>query len=442
MPHGGAPQPQRWPSRADAVDIRVDSASRAPRRREGSAARGARRVICLQVGARENYAVARAFHRRGALAALVTDLWVGRQASTGVIPQGSLRSFADRAHTDLAEAPVISANVAALSREAWSRLRGLSSWERVIARNRWFQRMAVDRLERLGVADGAATVFAYSYAARDVFRYASARGWRTVLGQIDPGLVEERIVAAECRRVPDLASKWTPAPGSYWAAWREELALADRIVVNSGWSHGALTAEGVAAERLDLIPLGYEPPPEAGRFRRRYPARFDGSRPLRALFLGQVNLRKGVAALLEAARLLRDAPVEFHFVGPVQIVRPEGLARGARVVWHGPVPRSEVHSHYRNADVFLLPTLSDGFGLTQLEARAWRLPLIVTHRCGAVVEDGLSGLLVPPGDPEALAEAIRRCLDDPGWLQSAADTVAPGERYGIDDLADSLMAIA
>ena len=413
----------------------------APERERAAASSRAPHVLCLQIGARENYAVARALHRRGALAALVTDLWAGRGAPGSRVAARLVRSLGDRTHAELDGASVVSANAAALSREAWGRISGQGGWARVMARNRWFQRMAVDRLRRLGIADGAATVFAYSYAARSVLEYARSRGWRTVLGQIDPGEAEERIVAEERNRAPELAPDWAPAPAAYWRDWREELALADRIVVNSDWSRGALVAEGVPADRIDLIPLAYEPPSGARGFRRRYPARFDAARPLRVLFLGQVNLRKGAGPLLEAARLLGDAPVELHLVGPLQIAPPPDLAR-ARIVWHGPVPRSDVNAHYRNADILVFPTLSDGFGLTQLEARAWRLPLIVTDRCGAVVEDEVSGLVVRPGDGAGLAMAIRRCLENPGWLQSAADATAPGERHGIDHLADSLMAIA
>jgi glycosyltransferase involved in cell wall biosynthesis len=398
----------------------------------------AQRFICLQIGARENYAVARALHRRGALAVLITDIWA---AHAGPVKSLS-RNLADRGHDDLAEAPVISDNFGAMSREGWASVRGSVGWPRVMARNRWFQDMAVRRLGRLGISDGDVTIFAYSYAARKIFAYARQRGWHTVLGQIDPGPGEERIVAKEHQAHPDLAPKWTPAPEAYWQAWREEVALADRIIVNSDWSRQALLAEGISTERMDVIPLAYEPPPEAVGFRRCYPPRFNATRPLRVLFLGQVNLRKGVGPLLDAARLLEDAPVEFRFVGPLQIAPPNDLASDPRVAWHGPAARSDVHLHYRNADILLFPTLSDGFGLTQLEARAWRLPIIVTRRCGDVVEDGVTGIVVEPGDPKAIAEAIQRCINAPDWLQLAADAIAPGERHDIDRLGKSLAAIA
>ncbi len=57
-------------------------------------------------------------------------------------------------------------------------------------------------------------------------------------------------------------------------------------------------------------------------FQRHYPRAFSAERPLRVLFLGQVNLRKGVAQLLEAVRLLSGEHVEFWFVGPMQIRVP------------------------------------------------------------------------------------------------------------------------
>ena len=84
----------------------------------------------------------------------------------------------------------------------------------------------------------------YSYTALEPFRYAKAHGWKTVLVQIDPGPEEERIVAEEAARVPELAGGWQPAPAEYWASWREECKLADRILVNSEWSR-----EGVDSRR-------------------------------------------------------------------------------------------------------------------------------------------------------------------------------------------------
>ena len=99
---------------------------------------------------------------------------------------------------------------------------------------------------------------------------------------------------------------------------------------------------GVPDGKLTLIPLAYEAS-EVGdqkseiRQVRSYPARFTQDRPMRVLFLGQVNLRKGVARLLEAAQTLRDEPVEFWMVGPVQIANAETSSRqcASEMVWPG-----------------------------------------------------------------------------------------------------------
>jgi glycosyltransferase involved in cell wall biosynthesis len=63
--------------------------------------------------------------------------------------------------------------------------------------------------------------------------------------------------------------------------------------------------------------------------------------------------------------------VEFTFVGPIQISMPTDLLNRPRERWLGPAPHRATNAFYRNADVFLFPTFSDGFGLTQLEAQAW-----------------------------------------------------------------------
>src|SRR5262249_17037601 len=155
---------------------------------------------------------------------------------------------------------------------------------------------AMQACARLARISGQLTLFAYSYAALAPFRLARARGWRTVLGQIDPGPGEERIVARLGAEAPALVPDWRPMGTRYWDAGREETRLADLIVVNSPWSRRLLEEEGVPPQKIRIVPLGLQPPTAAAQFRRTYPQRFTAQRPLRVLFLGQVNLRKGVAA--------------------------------------------------------------------------------------------------------------------------------------------------
>jgi len=313
------------------------------------------------------------------LGCLLTDVWV-LPCSFLAKACGRRSKLAERFHNQLRGARVKAFNPSLILFETLARARGLRGWPKIIARNRWFQRKIVAALtsDFRYLTSDSPVLLSYSYTALGLFRFAKSRGWKTLLVQIDPGPGEEAIVAEEAARVPELASGWHPAPSEYWASWREECKLADRVVVNSEWSREGLIRGGVPNSKLSIIPLAFEAPQITGREselggERSYPKRFTAERPMRVLFLGQINLRKGIARLLAAARILRDEPVEFWLVGPMQIANASAIEDAGRVKWFGPATREQAAQYYRNADVFILPTLSDGFAITQLEAQAYPL---------------------------------------------------------------------
>ncbi len=395
--------------------------------------------ICCQLGAREHYAVPRALRLHHALDSMVTDAWV----APGNVLGNFRRGLRERFHDDLADARVRHSTLRLLTFEAWARIRGLRGWERILARNEWFQQQAAKRLRDYGTAGpGDCVLFGYSYAAKDIFRLAKRRGWRTVLGQIDPGPPEERIVA-------QLHSE-NAGPRA------DGQTLADRIVVNSPWSERALIEEGVPPEKLRVVPLAYEPPAEAAGFSRQYPERFTSQRPMRVLFLGQVNVRKGMGPLLEAIRQLltdRPHPSPLCRLGPPSPLtplpsdgrgKPEATREGRhcpQIRWVGPVARGATASFFRDADVFLFPTFSDGFGLTQLEAQAWRLPVIASKSCGEVVDDGKNGVVLKEVSSGAIAEALRRCLTAPASLRDFSARAVSREQFGLSRIGEAMVGM-
>lgn len=241
------------------------------------------RWICCQLGAREHYAVARALHQQYSLDLLLTDAWIPPKNPLGRLEPNLHARF----HAELAAASAYASNLAGIGFELRAKFTGLRNWARIIARNEWFKKLAVARLSQLSPIDTPRTLMAYSYAALKPFRLARVRGWRTVLGQIDPGPLEEQIIAKLYDEAPLQSGTWQRAPMQYWSAWREECMLADRIVVNSRWSREALLAERIPAEKIRIVPLAYDQP-NVGSFEREYPEAFGPARPLRALFLGQM----------------------------------------------------------------------------------------------------------------------------------------------------------
>lgn len=392
--------------------------------------------ICCQLGAREHYAVPRSLQLKGLLDQFVTDLWI----RPGTLLHSWKKQLTGRFHPDLAAARITAPNAAALKFELRASLARENGWHLISRRNEWFQKQAVRQLSRNG--NGQQTLFAYSYAAAEIFKLAKDRGWRTVLGQIDPGPVEEEIVA-ELDKTSTLKHKhWEPAPRKYWDNWHDECALADTIVVNSTWSKEALLKEGVPEAKITVVPLAYEGFTNSRSFHRHYPRAFSRERPMRVLFLGQINLRKGVAQLLDAVKLLTGEHVEFWFVGPTQIHVPQDLKLHPQVRWFGVAPRVAAESYYRDADVFILPTLSDGFALTQLEAQSWKLPVIASHYCGEVVNDGRNGVTLEEVSGQAITEVLLELLRKPERLSAMSMRSGVDEKFSLKGLATALEGLA
>jgi len=145
---------------------------------------------------------------------------------------------------------------------------------------------------------------------------------------------------------------------------------------------------------------------------------------VRILFVGFIRPEKGIEYLLEAVSLLKaDVPWELEIVGPREFhdysekLNGIAAARGIRerIHWEGYVPNGKpLFDRMRAADIFVLPTLSEGTPHVLVEARANGLPCISTTAGGvpSTVTDGYDALLVPPKDARALARAIERVARD------------------------------
>lgn len=396
---------------------------------------------CIQAGHRERYGIPRALFRVGVLERLITDLWAPPLSPMGILAcWRSGRRLRDRFHPDLPRGKVTAFTSRALAWELAANLRGLRSDERLIARNAWWSRLALHALRR-DAKPSTGYAFVYCYEALEIFREACRRGLTPVLGQIDPGPVEDRKVAEIVSRFPQFRTSYKAGTEAYYAAWREECRLAGHIVVNSEWTRAALAVEGVDPCKIVVCPLVYTPPPDALGWQKAYPEAFTRQRPLRVLFLGQCILRKGIGETLGAAQVLADRPVEFTLVGNTDIEQFERLFGSARIRYIPRVSREECDAFYRAADVFLFPTHSDGFGMTQLEAMAWKLPIVASRFCAEVAEDGKTGWLLNRVSVESLVQTIAHILENPAELARRSSAISPW-RHNLDQLGSQLRALS
>jgi glycosyltransferase involved in cell wall biosynthesis len=224
---------------------------------------------------------------------------------------------------------------------------------------------------------------------------------------MDTARVAYDLVREEAAKWPGWEPEPPAVPDAYFDRLVAEWEAAAGVVVNSEWTAAALVRQGVSRDKIYVVPLAYDAPVPDSPTRIRPPGH-----PLLVLWLGNVVLQKGIQYLVEAARLLADRPIRFVVVGRVGI-SPQAVASAPPTVeFAGRVTRDRAAAMYRSADLFVFPTLSDGFGLTQLEAMAHGLPVIATPNCGTVVDHGNDGLVVPAADAAALAAAIAELADD------------------------------
>jgi glycosyltransferase involved in cell wall biosynthesis len=390
--------------------------------------------LTIQLGSREHYAIPRVLDKQGQLSGLLTDSWI-RSEWQSVVSKAS-KSLAQRHHVDLPDNKVKAPTLQRIAFDVSLQARKTPTWDGIYQRNQWFQQWSAKQV--LGHAQPADVCFSYSYTARLPFQAAKNRGMSCILGQIDPGPLEQAVVDEMTSQYASLKLDEAVPSKAYWDEWQDELELADRVIVNSAWSHELLIRQGVADSKIRVIPLAYEGFPSNPKSGRNRPNSLSSPRPLVVLFLGQVILRKGVGQLFDAIRKLHRVPMRFIFAGPVGVKIPSDIAANPKVEILGAVDRKHACELYRNADVFILPTLSDGFAITQLEAFAYGIPVIASKACGAVVTHGVDGLLLDEIIPEEIVKCLMRLVDEPALLDDLKSAVSIPNCFSHEVLGKSL----
>lgn len=212
----------------------------------------------------------------------------------------------------------------------------------------------------------------------------------------------------------------------------QALQAAQQVIVTSEATARDLAPMGVPAERIHVVEPGTDRMPAP-------PHRRPASSSVRLLCVATLTARKGHAVLLQALADLKGLDWTLHCVGSTQrdkatserlqhLVIELGLVD--HVHWHGELDDTGLAAHYTAADLFVLPSFHEGYGMVVSEALAHGLPVVCTT--GGALAHTLprtAGLHVPPGDVAALRDALASLITQPDERERfAAGARAAAER--------------
>lgn len=379
------------------------------------------KVIVAQLGARRHYAVPAIIYQAGMLHRFYTDFYAGPSVRSllggersGIKPKILQRAI-ERFHPDLPQHRVKNHNFI-----TYMYYLGKVIANSNIQKNfqlslfvssllcRFVRKHDLDQADILYSFLGEGLPLTSSAAANHLFK----------ITDVHIALPTLRLTIEEMKLWED----WCPPTnvkvlenliGHVYKKTHKHLVASDQIICPSRYVMEGVVEAGYGPKAVE-VPSGYylpmNFPPKTSEIKGR-------PYPFKVVFVGSLDLRKGIQYLYKAFQMLSDKHIECSLVGASSF--PPGiellLQRRFRLLGHQ--PRSEVSRLLREADLFVFPSISEGSALVCYEALASGLPVITTPNSGSVVRDGIDGFIVPIREAQALAEKIDLIAANPELRQ-------------------------
>ncbi|MGI4830220.1 MAG: glycosyltransferase family 4 protein [Janthinobacterium lividum] len=263
-----------------------------------------------------------------------------------------------------------------------------------------------------------AGLVSYSYYGYDAMRQY---GQPAMLFQVHPHpATVRRLLSEELAAHPDCAEsleqEWELAlPEEDFEHLVAETRMASRFMAASTFTRNSLLEHGANPDAISVVPYGVD----LDRFQpdEHRSAPVAGAR-LQLLFVGRINQRKGIKYLLEALKQFDSSDVELTICGRVVDSLDLFRASGVEVKIRPSVSAEELVRAYQTADLFIFPSVAEGFGQVLLESLACGLPILATTHTAApdLITEGREGFIVEPRRPDLLVERIAWCLGNRATL--------------------------
>jgi glycosyltransferase involved in cell wall biosynthesis len=229
--------------------------------------------------------------------------------------------------------------------------------------------------------------------------------------------------------------------GRFWNVLLDDIEKADAVLVNSHFAQETFRLAGHDRSPVHVIYLGVD-----DRFLEQVPPRKTMSGDFCLLFAGLFGKGKGAEALMDAFESLSELPCRLEIAGPLDaelLDRSRRFFSNPRVEYLGLLSREELAKAMSRADIFVFPSFSEGSARVVFEALACGCYVITTPNSGSIVEDGIHGSIVPPGDSSLLANAVRYAFDHRDLVSEigCSNALLVNRKYTQREYGDQLAAL-
>lgn len=387
-----------------------------------SQAAGLTGIIVAQLGARMHYAVPRMLHSAGMLDHFYTDICAvkGWPRFIKYVPKclqsDGLKRLMGRHPKGIPPEKITAFSSLGLS-YALSRLKKKTQDDTIqmyiCVGKKFCGEIIAQGLPRHGAT------YTFNSAGLELMTAAKKQGLCTIMEQtIAPRKIEQNLLEEAYRKYPEWGKPEIDSLYLKEFIEREtvEWQLADLILCGSDFVKEGIARCGGPVDRCRVVPYGVDE-----RFSQISSNKKLHSCPLRVLTVGDIGIRKGTPDVIKAARIIGKNCL-FRLVGNNSMPDEIRNSLPANVEVVGPVPRNEIITHYRWADVFLLPSICEGSATVTYEALSAGLPVICTPNTGSIVEDGIDGFIIPIFHPESIVKSLMKFVDEPALWEKHSES--------------------
>jgi len=396
-------------------------------------------IIITQTGARHNYRVPYIFEQSKMLSRFITDIWIEKKwikliqhLPLFIKSRKDIKKFCGRYRHGIPRYKIKHYNM--LGFEYVMRMRNCKSLNERALTNVWFLKRFGEAVVANDIKNTDSDIIYCIKEGVEIFEAASEK--IRVLEQVDCPELYWRIYSEELES---------------WQGWAKELQpkirnklierdiysqkYADYIIAPSMFTKKYLMSRGIDESKIFIVPFGYD------LVKKIYsPKKLTSDRKLRILYVGSINLMKGIPYLFEAINSLNPNTIEVCLVGPVEMSKEIIANYFNKYHFAGKIPRLEVDKYYDWADILIFPTLCDSFGMVVLEALSHGIPVITTPNSGCIIKDGKEGFIVPIRNSEALSDRINKFICNPSLVEEmSSKALQLSRKYSLEKYSQKLI---